>query len=43
MSALRQRFRRERAVRDDRVAVQIGVEDGHVLILGRLHGFNLQL
>jgi hypothetical protein len=25
------------------VAVQIGVEDGHVLILGRLHGFNLQL
>ena len=38
-----QRLRRERTVGDDRVAMQIGVEDRHGSIVGGLHGFNLQL
>jgi hypothetical protein len=36
-----QRLGREGSVGDDRVAMQIGVEDGHVLIVEGLHGFNL--
>jgi hypothetical protein len=36
-----QRFGRERAVGDDGVAMQIGVEDRHSLIVEGLHGFNV--
>ena len=38
-----QRLGRECSVGDNGVAMQIGVEDGHGLIVEGLHGFNLQL
>jgi hypothetical protein len=41
MGTCSQRLRRERAVGDDGVAMQISVEDGHGLIVGGLHGLYL--